>query len=419
MADEKKDEVQAPDFLSMSDEELKNFDPTSLASASAARDEDQEAEAKTDDVDTDAEDAAKAAAAKVDDAEATDDKAGDGKGAGDEGKAAEAKTGDEVTSAEGAKSVADKDGKGKEVAEPAAKADADKDAKTDPAKDDAAVDKTAVIDYEAAYKQLTAPFKANGRDIQVKSVEDAIALMQMGANYNKKMVGMKPSLRFLKMLESNGLLDDDKLGFLIDLSKKDPAAISKLVTDSGINPLDLDADKGKEYRPGAHKVNDQELELDGVLDELKDSPHYNRTLQVVATQWDAASKDVIVAKPGIMTVIHGHMESGIYDVIAAEMESERTFGRLKGLSDLDAYEQVGNAINKRGGFDHLFKGSSQEQGKPAAAPVIVQPKPTQADEDKLREKKRAAGITKVAAPGATKVDFNPLAMSDEDFKKFK
>ena len=32
----------------------------------------------------------------------------------------------------------------------------------------------AAIDYEKEYKRLLAPFKANGRDVEVKSVEDAI-----------------------------------------------------------------------------------------------------------------------------------------------------------------------------------------------------------------------------------------------------
>ena len=58
------------------------------------------------------------------------------------------------------------------------------------------------LDYKAEYEKLLKPFKANGRDIQVGSVDDAIALMQMGANYNKKMAALKPNMKLLKMLEN-------------------------------------------------------------------------------------------------------------------------------------------------------------------------------------------------------------------------
>lgn len=102
---------------------------------------------------------------------------------------------------------------------------------------------TSDIDYEAAYKQLTATFRANGKDIQVNSVEDAITLMKMGANYNKKMAGLKPNLRLMKMLENNNLLDESKLTYLIDLDKKDPEAIKKFIKDSGVDPLDIDTEK--------------------------------------------------------------------------------------------------------------------------------------------------------------------------------
>ena len=43
---------------------------------------------------------------------------------------------------------------------------------------------------EQLLAKLFAPFKANGKDIKVDSVEEAIALMQMGANYSKKMAGL-------------------------------------------------------------------------------------------------------------------------------------------------------------------------------------------------------------------------------------
>jgi hypothetical protein len=260
---------------------------------------------------------------------------------------------------------------------------------------------------------MLAPFKANGRDISVNSVDDAIALMQMGANYNKKMAGLKPNLKLMKMLENNGLLSEEKIGWLIDLDKKSPEAINKLVKDSGINPMDLDAEKAGEYKPKIHTVDEREMELDTVLDDLQSTPTYNRTLAIVSKEWDGASKQVIASSPQLLKVINSHVSSGIYDLISREVESERVFGRLNGLSDIEAYRQVGDAIQARGGFNHL--GSSQRQVN--AAPVVVAPKPKKPEDDKLNDKRRAASSTKPAASTAPAPGFNPLALSDDDFSK--
>jgi hypothetical protein len=87
------------------------------------------------------------------------------------------------------------------------------------------------------------------------------------------------------------------------------------------------------------------------------------------------------------------------------------------LSDLEAYRQVGDMIQARGGFNHLFQGSSLNQGQPTARPAVVAPKPSKADEDKLKDKRRAASSTKPAASSSLPKDFNPLALSDEEFSK--
>ena len=273
---------------------------------------------------------------------------------------------------------------------------------------------TQAVDYEAEYKRLLAPFKANGREIQVKSVDDAVALMQMGANYNKRMAALKPNLKMLKLLENNGLLNEEKLSYLIDLEKKNPAAINKLVKDSGLDPMDLDAEKAGEYKPKIHSVDDREIDLDTVLEEIQDSPAYTQTLEIVSKKWDGASKQTIASTPQLLKVINDHVANGIYALINQEVERERMFGRLNGLSDIEAYRRVGDAINARGGFNHLVS----NQTKPNQEPVVVQPKPKALADDKLNEKRRAASSTKPAnVSTAAASDFNPLALSDEEFSK--
>jgi len=297
-------------------------------------------------------------------------------------------------------------------------ADEGKDAKEEVKAEESQDKKPDAFNYEEAYKKLLAPFKANGREIAVKDVDEAIVLMQMGANYNKKMAALKPNLKLMKMLEHNNLLSEEKLSFLIDLEKKNPQAINKLVKDSGLDPMDLDAEKAKEYKQTTYTVDDREVELDTVLDDLQGTPTYNRTLEIVGNKWDSASKQVISNSPQLLKVINDHVSSGIYDLISKEIESERMFGRLNGLSDIEAYRQVGDSIQARGGFNHLAQGSSQNQGQPAAPGTVVVPqKPKKVDDDKLKDKRRAASSPKPAASHPAAPDFNPLALSDAEFSK--
>ena len=407
MADQNNQGAAAPSYLGMSDEEIMNSNgPVEMT---APADEDASGSDTAGDSQDDQNDQAGQGTQNQADTESTDkdddadDKSAEEDAAGDEKK-------DEDSNDTGSDKFDDSnsdDGDGTDQNEDKADDTEDKDKKPE----------DSTVDYKAEYERLLAPFKANGREIQVKSVDDAIALMQMGANYNKKMAALKPNLKLMKMLENNNLLSEDKISFLIDLEKKNPAAINKLVKDSGIDPMDLDAEKASAYKQTAYTVDEREIELDTVLDELQGTPTYNRTLEIVSTKWDAASKQVVAGNPQVLKVINDHVASGIYDIISAEVESERMFGRLNGLPDIEAYRQVGDALHARGAFNHLAQGSSQNQGQPAPKTVVVPPKPKKVEDDKLKDKRRAASSTKPAGSAPTSPDFNPLALSDEEFSK--
>ena len=270
----------------------------------------------------------------------------------------------------------------------------------------------SAINYKQEYENLLATFKANGKDMKVDSVEDARRLMQMGANYNKKMSGLKPNLKHLKLLEKHQLLNEEKLSFLIDLNEGNPEAIKKLLTDSKIDPMDLNLEEDMNYKPSPRKVDDREVELDSVLEELRDSETYDRTLDVVGSQWDSESKQIVADQPQLLKVINDHIASGIYDLISTEVERERVFGRLSGVSDIDAYKQIGDAMQENGAFDHLSSKEAVLGKRPTKAAV---PKPKAVDDTKRRDKRRAASPSKPAAPTAGKADYNPLSMSDEEF----
>lgn len=385
---------EGQDFLGMSDEEIMNFDPSKVNAPAATVPEGASGEGGDEDT-QDADNSGSEDAGTSNQADNADD--------GDDDS-------EEPENSLAAPDNADPHKDTAKTTEPAAQK---KDEVTPEAnKENKETPDAASIDYKAEYLRIVAPFKANGRDVEVASVDDAIALMQMGANYNKKMAALKPNLKMLKLLENNNLLSEEKLSFLIDLSNKNPNAINKLVQDSGIDPLDLSEEKAGEYKPKTYNVDDRELDLDTVLEEIQDTDTYTRTLDVVGNKWDGASKQTIADSPQVLKVINAHMQNGVYDIVSKEVENQRMFGRLKGLSDIEAYRQVGDAIQANGGFNHLAQSE-----KPAAAPKVVVPPPKQVPNPKLNEKRRAASSTKPSGSTSVSADFNPLNLSDEEFSK--
>ena len=267
------------------------------------------------------------------------------------------------------------------------------------------------VDYKATHEQIMAPFKANGKTMQVKSVEEAIQLMQMGANYTRKMQELQPHRKTLLMLENNGLLDEGKLSFLIDLDKKNPEAIKKLLQDAKIDPLEVDLEKKSTYQEGNHKVSDEEAQFRLVLDELNSNPVGRETLQTINSTWDQASKEVLWKQPEVMSTINAQRENGVYARISAEVERRRTLGQIQvGVPFLEAYRVVGDELHKAGAFNDLFKPKAS-----AVAPVATRaamPKPTGLD-----PKAEAAAVHR-GSPSKTTSPLEAMQKaSDDEFLK--
>jgi hypothetical protein len=269
---------------------------------------------------------------------------------------------------------------------------------------------TTEFDYKSAFEKVSQPFKANGVDMQVKDPEDIIRLMQMGANYQKKMAQLKPNLKMIKMLDNNGLLDESKLHNLIDLSKKDPQAIAKLIKESGIDPLDVDLDTPTDYKPTDYTVSDKEYQLDQVLEEIKGTETFTRTIDTLTKQWDTTSKTIISDNPEIISVINSHMGNGVFDKVNSVMQQEKALGKLVGVSDIEAYRQITEHLQKTGVL------ADQSQSKSASKPVSSKSDNSQADAERDKKRKAVAPV-KNAPVKKAKDEENFLGLSDEEFMK--
>lgn len=287
-------------------------------------------------------------------------------------------------------------------------------------KEEAKVD----FDYKAGYEAIMAPFKANGKLVQARSPEEAIALMQQGANFTRKMQEIAPYRKLIHMLQTNDLMDEGQLSFAIDLVKRNPDAIKKLVKDAGIDPMDIDTNEEIKYREGNHRVSDAEVRFSTELGDLRSSPEGNTTLGVIHQTWDDASKQALYETAGLVNTIHEQRESGIYDRIAAEIEHLRTIGKIgANVPFIQAYKSVGDYLMQNGGFDDLKAKqigaapavAASADAKPLNSPVatrVVTPKPAVTNGERA-----SAASSSRSAPRKAEAIVNFLDMSDADFLK--
>ena len=255
------------------------------------------------------------------------------------------------------------------------------------------------VDYKSIYEQVFKPFKANGKEITPKSVEDIISLMQMGANYTKKMQLMAPMKKVVQSLD-NAKIDEQELNFLIDVSKGDKEAIKQLLIKHKIDPLEIDLDGDNTYSPRNNIASDEDVEFNDTLMDIHDS--LPRIQEILNNTWDDNSKKAILKDPRLMRALHEEVQMGRFDEVQKRLETEKTFGRYKGVSDVDAY------------IDLVSK-MEQERMKTKTQPET----PTKTESTKkIPDKSKAAptkGKTSKSSSSLTAKDL--LSMSDDEFNK--
>lgn len=287
---------------------------------------------------------------------------------------------------------------------------------------------------EQILQKIMAPFKANGKTFEVKTPEEAIRLMQMGAGYGKKLHSIQQNLKVVKTLERAGI-DQDTLSFLIDIKKGKKEAIHKLLKDSNFDPLDFNPDEEVEYTLTDHRVTDSELSFEQALEEIKEYPTGSETLRIINNSWDETSKDILFKQPELLGIMQSQRDNGIYSAITEEIERKKTLGIIPHNTPfLQAYKAVGDEMVAQGTLESHVRqhapASTQEPTKQdipsgsvaqPASPAVKQqpvasrvyaPKPSVINGDKAR----AAASTKTTST-RKQAPVNPLALSDEEFTK--
>lgn len=263
---------------------------------------------------------------------------------------------------------------------------------------------TQEVNYREFYEQMTKPFKANGREIQITKPEDMISLAQKGLNYVKNMTELKPIKQLNALLNQHGITQED-LGLLIELKQKKPEAIAKIVKESGVDIYGLDVDEADKYVPSTPQAPHVNEALEATLEELKvSSPVFNQTIQVVGNQWDDSSRNKIAEHPQLLRIIDAQMADGTFAKIDSVVQYERALGRLVGLSDLEAYVEVERRL--------------QQVGSQPTPVVVASQQPVETrQQQQVNNQRKSAASPRAVRETVVNQPINSPALSDDEFLK--
>lgn len=212
--------------------------------------------------------------------------------------------------------------------------------------------------YKEAYDYIMEPFKAAGKEFQLRDFHEARGLMQQGIDYTKKQQALKPRLMEMRTLENNGMLGDN-LNYAIDLFQGKPEAIAKLIKEKNIdvnslqpqaktdewgNPI-AGSENTNKYIPTDHRISEKDYEISNAIQEIKSSPNYDKISNYLNGVDDASGAKYFNNPKDLMGLKY-LVDEGVHDEIIREIEYLRTVNNpiITGLNDYDAYNKVGNYI---------------------------------------------------------------------------
>jgi hypothetical protein len=268
--------------------------------------------------------------------------------------------------------------------------------------------------YEDLFKH---GIKASGIERTVRDPEHLKTLVRIGFSANENNRKIKPYLKQLKSLEQAGVsLEDDNLNFLVDVMSGNKDAIKELVTKRlNMNEDEVqswyDSEEPTAYVPNNHVISDSRFQLQEILEDIKTTPSYDKTIGFLNTI-DDDGKVLVSESPELVKLLNDDVENGIFDKAMDEAQFRMDRGLLPKQSILRSYIQVMQDVD----FYNSLVGN----------PEVAKEEPVAEQKTKkevVSRKKRASNVgtskaasTKGRSKNVNTKDINK--MSDEEFDDF-
>ena len=281
---------------------------------------------------------------------------------------------------------------------------------------------------ESDISRLFQPFKASGKEFQVRNIDEAISLMQKGVDYTQKQQQLKPRLAEMKTLDQYGMLGDN-LNYAIDLFTGRPEAVAKLIRDKklDVNQLMPSSNEFGEtqetttnYVPNNHKISEEQMQLSDVIDTLKANNSYDK-VNTAVTKFDEVSQREFVKDPNKLLALQEHINSGLYDAVMNEIDHQKTIGNpaLTGKTDFEVYTDMATTLlNYVAQQQQNQLQQQQVQTQPQYNPPYQQQVQTQQQYQQIQNRKASVAPNRGYAGNTSNrvTDFDPLHMSDKELE---
>ncbi len=247
------------------------------------------------------------------------------------------------------------------------------------------------------------PLNINGVEYTFNSEEEILQLINNSVQSQTQLSQFSKYQKTISMLENNELMDEGKLSFAMDLLEGKPEAIRKLIADRQINIDDIDTDSELDYKPSDRSVSDKDIAWKQISSQLQATEEGRKAVDVVAHQWDEASKKAILEEPSNLLHLANQIKDGSYQKIMNEVSRRKLLGTIPAnTNQLQAYAIVGKELLGGGEPQQQAVQETQQVNKRQVSQSRQRATPTR---QTVTQPKKEPSIEDMAS------------MSDEDFLK--
>ena len=157
----------------------------------------------------------------------------------------------------------------------------------------------------------------NGSSVKA-TIDELVTGFKKGMNYTKKMQELAPMRKSLNILSENNI-SEDKLNMLVDMLNGNPDAAARLLADAGIDSLDIDDDKAKEYIPKDNGSEPVDEEIQSVLMEMESDKENFATIEKEMSNMDENFFNDIASNSENLRGFHLAVSSGEWEAVKPEM----------------------------------------------------------------------------------------------------
>jgi len=236
--------------------------------------------------------------------------------------------------------------------------------------------------------------------IEVGSKEELVKLAEKSLKTKVLLDKYKDDIAIIEGLKENGIEDED-LYLLAEAKKGNKNAIAKLIAKANIDPLDIDPEEAKDYKPNEVKANMDYIQSKTILEEIQnDEDVYKKFNNLVMKDFDDESKQIVFKNPDNLEAVANIIKSGVIDAILPKYSKHKLIDDMKSIDALiKAYEEYKTELESK-------KTEVKEKIE------------TKNREKTIKRKKASEGVKhkKQTTKNNAKPDF--ATMSEEEFEKY-